>query len=248
MTRSQAANPYGFRYIGSKRRTKEDPRFVTGRGRYAGDVALPGLVHIALVASPHASARIESIRSDAARAMPGVHYVLTGEELCAATEALTPGVDAPKVTRWPLARERVRYAGEWVAAVVADTRALAEDAAELVEVDYRPLPHVTDPEQAMTDGSPLVHPAHGSNVLLHRSFLWGPVEKEFAEAEHHLDLRAIWNRSATVPIETFAVVAQWNPGTEILDIWASIQMPKYPEQVAKALPCPAKLPQSRSLR
>jgi 2-furoyl-CoA dehydrogenase large subunit len=238
MTTSQAANPYGLRYIGSRRRTKEDPRFVTGRGRYAGDVAMPGLKHVALVASPHASARIESIRSDAARAMPGLHYVLTAEELCAATEALTPGIDAPKVTRWPLARESVRYAGEWVAAVVADTRALAEDAAELVEVDYRPLPHVTDPEQAMSHGSPLVHPAHGSNILLHRSFVWGPVEKEFAEAEHHLELRAIWNRSATVPIETFAVVAQWNPGTEILDIWASIQMPKYPEQVAKALRLP----------
>jgi 2-furoyl-CoA dehydrogenase large subunit len=235
---SRAANPHGFRYIGSRRRTKEDPRFVTGRGRYAGDVALPALKHVALVASPHASARIESIRSDAARAMPGVHYVLTGEELCAATEALTPGVDAPKVTRWPLARDRVRYAGEWIAAVVADTRALAEDAAELVEVDYRPLPHVTDPEQAMREASPLVHPAHGSNILLHRSFAWGPVDEEFAEAEHHLELHAIWNRSATVPIETFAVVAQWNPGTEILDIWASIQMPKYPEQVAKALRLP----------
>ena len=72
MTTTQAAHPYGFRYIGSKRRTKEDPRFVTGRGRYAGDVALPGLKHVALVASPHASARIESIRSNAARAMPGV--------------------------------------------------------------------------------------------------------------------------------------------------------------------------------
>src|SRR5207245_1307281 len=107
--------------------------------------------------SPHASAGIMSIRRDAARAMPGVHYVLTGEELCAATEALTPGVDAPKMTRWPLARDRVRYAGEWVAAVVADTRALAEDAAELIEVDYRPLPHVTDPEQAMAERSPLVH-------------------------------------------------------------------------------------------
>src|SRR5262249_4336278 len=125
MTTSQAASPYGFRYIGSRRRTKEDPRFVTGRCRYAGDSAMPCVKHVALVASPHASARIESILSDAARAMPGVHYVLTGDELCAATEALTPGIDAPKVTGWPLARERVRYAGEWVAALVADTRALA---------------------------------------------------------------------------------------------------------------------------
>ena len=160
MSTSHAANPYGFRYIGAKRRTKEDPRFVTGRGRYAADIALPGLKHVALVASPHASARILSIRTDAARTAPGVHYVLTGEELCAATDSLATGVDAPKLTRWPLAHDRVRYAGEWIAAVVADSRALAEDAAELVEVDYEPLPHVIEAEAAMADGSALVHPAH----------------------------------------------------------------------------------------
>jgi 3-oxo-Delta1-steroid hydratase/dehydrogenase large subunit len=232
------ASPYGYRYIGAKRRTKEDPRFVTGRGRYAADVALPGLKHVALVASPHPSARIVSIATEAARAMPGVHYVLTGEELCAATDSLAIGVDAPKVTRWALARDRVRYAGEWVAAVVADSRALAEDAAELVEVEYEPLPYVTEPERAMADTSALVHPAHGSNVILHRNFVWGPVEAEFAEAEHRLAFRATWSRNATVPIETFAVAAQWDPGTEILDIWASIQMPKYPDQTARALRLP----------
>jgi 2-furoyl-CoA dehydrogenase large subunit len=235
---SETKSPYGYRYIGMHRRTKEDPRFVTGRGRYAADIALPGLKHVALVASPHASARILSIRTDAARAMPGVHYVLTGEEFCAATDSLPIGVDAPKVTRWALARDRVRYAGEWVAAVVADSRALAEDAAELVEVEYEPLQHVTDPEPAMASDSPLVHPAHGSNVILHRNFVWGPVEDEFAKAQHQLTFRAMWNRSATVPIETFAVVAQWNPATEILDVWASIQMPKYPDQTAKALRLP----------
>jgi 2-furoyl-CoA dehydrogenase large subunit len=238
MSTGQAKSPYGYRYIGTHRRTKEDPRFVTGRGRYAADIALAGLKHVALVASPHASARVLSIRTDAARTAPGVHTVLTAEEFCAVTDSLPIGVDAPKVTRWALARDRVRYAGEWVAAVVADSRALAEDAAELVEVEYEPLPHVTDPEQAMADHSPLVHPAHGSNVILHRNFVWGPVEDEFARAEHQLAFRAVWSRNATVPIETFAIVAQWNPATEILDIWASIQMPKYPDQTAKALRLP----------
>src|SRR6266478_2189627 len=123
----------GFRYIGAKRRTKEDPRFVTGRGRYVADIALPGMKHVALVASPHAAARIVSIKSDAALAMPGVLYVLTGEEFCADTDSLAIGVDAPKVTRWALARGVVRYAGEWVAAVVDDSRALAEDAARSEE-------------------------------------------------------------------------------------------------------------------
>jgi 2-furoyl-CoA dehydrogenase large subunit len=227
-----------FRYIGKKRRTKEAPRFVTGRGRYVADIALPGMKHVAIVSSPYPSARIRAIRTEAARAMPGVHYVLTGEEFCAATDSLLIGVDAPKVTRYALAKDVVRYAGEWVAAVVADTRALAEDAAELVEVDYETLPHVIDPEQAVRPGGPLVHPAHGSNVLYRRRFVWGPVEEAFARADHRLALRAVWGRSSTVPIETFGVAARWDPGQQVLDVWASIQMPKFPDQTARALRLP----------
>ena len=227
-----------FRYIGKKRRTKEDPRFVSGRGRYVADIALPGVKHVALVASPHAAARIVSIDAKPALDTPGVLCVVTGEEFCAATDSLATGVDAPRLTRFALAKEVVRYAGEWVAAVVADTRALAEDAAERVEVEYEPQPHVIDAETAMAPGAPLVHRAHGSNVILHKKFVWGPVEEAFAKAGHRLAFRATWGRSSTVPIETFGVAAQWNPGTEILDVWASIQMPKYPDQVAKALRLP----------
>jgi 2-furoyl-CoA dehydrogenase large subunit len=227
-----------FRYIGKHRRTKEDPRFVTGRGRYAADIALPGTKHVAIVASPYPSARVRSIRADAALRAAGVQYVLTGEEFCAATESLQIGVDAPKVTRYALANGVVRYAGEWVAAVVADTRALAEDAAELVEVDYEPLPFVVDPEEAVKPGGPLVHRAHGSNVLYRRRFVWGPVDAAFARAEHRLSLRVKWSRSSTLPIETFGVTARWDPGQEILDVWASVQMPKYPDQIARALRLP----------
>ncbi len=233
-----AASPRGYRYIGTKRRTKEDPRFVAGRGRYVADIALPGMKHVALVASPHAAARIVSINTAPALALPGVLYVLTGDEFCANTDSLAIGVDAPKVTRWALARGLVRYAGEWVAAVVADSRALAEDAAELVEVEYAALPHVIDPEAALAAGAPLVHPAHGSNLLYQRKFVWGPVEEAFAKAEHRIAFRAVWGRSATVPIETFGVAAQWDAGTQILDIWASIQMPKFPDQTARALRLP----------
>lgn len=230
--------PYGFRYIGKKRRAKEDPRFVMGSGRFVADIALPGMKHVAIVTSPYPSARIRSIRTGAARGLPGVHYVLTGEEFCAATDPLAIGVDAPRVTRYALANDLVRYSGEWVAAVVADTRALAEDAAELVGVDYEPLPYVIDPEQAVKPGGPLVHPAHGSNVLYHRRFVWGPVDEAFAKADHTLALRAVWGRSSTVPIETFGVAARWDPGQEVLDLWASIQMPKYPDQAARALRLP----------
>ena len=227
-----------YRYIGKRRRTKEGPRFVTGRGRYVADIGLEGMKHVALVTSPHASAKIKAIRTGKAAALPGVRYVLTGEELCSGVDALMPGVDAPKVTRYPLAHGVVRYAGEWIVAVVADTRALAEDAAELVEIDYEPMPYVLDPEKALLPDAVLVHPAHGSNVLYRRKFVWGPVEEDFARAEHKLSCKVHWGRSATVPIETFGVAAQWNPGTQLLDVWASIQMPKYPDQLARALRLP----------
>ncbi|TMH36879.1 MAG: xanthine dehydrogenase family protein molybdopterin-binding subunit, partial [Betaproteobacteria bacterium] len=90
----------------------------------------------------------------------------------------------------------------------------------------------------LAPGAPLVHPAHGSNLLYHRKFVWGPVEEAFADAEHKIAFRAVWGRSATVPIETFGVAARWDAGTGILDIWASIQMPKFPDQTARALRLP----------
>jgi 2-furoyl-CoA dehydrogenase large subunit len=227
-----------FRYIGQHRRAVEHRRFVVGQGRFAADIQLPGLLHVAIVASPYAHARIVSIDGSAALAMPGVHAVLTGEELCAHTEAMLPGVDAPQVTRYPLALGVARYSGEWVVAVVADSRALAEDAAEAVLVDFEPLPHVIDPAAAIESTSPQVHPLHGSNVIFRRTFHWGEVDEHFAAAAHQLSYRVHWARSSTVPIETFAVSCAWNDATGILDVWASIQMPKFPDQLAKTLRLP----------
>lgn len=227
-----------FRYIGKRRRAVEHRRFVRGQGRYAADIALPGMLHVAIVASPHPAARVLSVDSAAARAMSGVRAVVTGEDIVPELEPMLPGVDAPQVARFPLARGQVRYAGEWVVAVVAETRAQAEDAAELVQVEYDPLPFVVDPEEAAKPGAPLVHAAHGSNVIWHRRFDWGPVDADFAAAPHRLSYRVRWARSSTVPIETFVVAAQWGDATGILDVWASIQMPKYPDQLARALRLP----------
>ena len=224
-----------FRFIGKHRRAVEHKRFVVGKGRYAADIQLPGMLHIALVASPYASAKIINIDASEALAMAGVHAVLTGEELRQHIDAMLPGVDAPQVTRYPLAFDVTRYAGEWVAAVVAESRALAEDAAELVNVDYAQLPCIVDPQEAIKPNATLVHPAHGTNVIFHRKFVWGSVEEDFAKCDHQLSYQVSWARSATVPIETFAVACQWNDSTGILDVWASIQMPKFPDQLAKAL-------------
>jgi 2-furoyl-CoA dehydrogenase large subunit len=227
-----------FRYISSDRRVREDRRFVAGKGRFAADVMLPGARHVALVSCPYPAARIASIDRADALAMAGVHYVLDGHELAAATQPLLAGLDTPKVQRRPLAVDVARYAGEWVAAVVADTRALAEDAAELVRVDYEALPFVLDGEEAYASGSPAVHAEHGSNVLLDRTFTWGEVERDFAQSPHRLALKLRWGRSSTVPVETFGVLASWDPWREMLDVFASVQMPRFPDQLALALKLP----------
>jgi 2-furoyl-CoA dehydrogenase large subunit len=227
-----------FRFVSSDRRVREDRRFVAGKGRFAADIVLPGARHVAVVTCDYPAARILRIEKAEALALPGVHYVLDGRELAAATSPLLAGLDTPNVPRRPLAVDVARYSGEWVTAVVADSRALAEDAAELVRVDYEALPFVLDGEQAYAPGSPVVHEAHGSNVLLDRTFVWGEVEQDFAESPHRLSLKVKWGRSSTVPIETFGVVASWDPWREILDVYASIQMPRFPDQVALALKLP----------
>ena len=232
-----AADPK-FRFVSTDRRVREDRRFVVGKGRFAADVALADTKHVAVVTCPHPAARILRIDTSAALALPGVHYVIDGAELAGATSPLLAGLDTPHVPRRPLAVDVARYSGEWVAAVVADTRALAEDAAELVEVEYEPLPFVLDGEEAYAAGSPLVHEAHGTNVLLDRTFVWGEVEKDFTESPHHLSLKVKWGRNSTVPIETFGVLANWDPWREVLDVWASIQMPRFQEQLALALKLP----------
>ncbi|MGL5168185.1 MAG: xanthine dehydrogenase family protein molybdopterin-binding subunit [Afipia sp.] len=234
-----SADPSAFRFVSTNRRVREDRRFVVGRGNYVADIAREGALHVAILPSQYPSARILSIDSSAALAMPGVHYVLTGEELAAAVDPLMNGLDTPNVRRYPLAVGQTRYAGEWVAAVVAATRAQAEDATEKLRVNYEPLAFVTNAEEALNPDSPPVHPAHGSNVLLDKTFVWGEVEKDFAESPRHLSFRVVWGRNSTVPIETFGVVASWDPWREMLDVWASIQMPKYPDQIARALRIPA---------
>jgi len=230
--------PSHFRFVSSDRRVREDRRFVVGKGKFVADVALPNTKHVALVTCPHAAARIVSIDASRALKMPGVHYVLDGRELAGATLPLMTGLDHPNVPRRPLAYKIARYSGEWVAAVVADTRALAEDAAEEIDIEYEALPFVLDAEQALEASSPLVHEAHGSNVLLDKTFVWGQVDKDFAASPRKLSLRVKWGRSSTVPIETFGVVASWDPWRDTLDVYASIQMPRYADQIGIALKIP----------
>ncbi|MBI3436088.1 MAG: xanthine dehydrogenase family protein [Proteobacteria bacterium] len=227
------------RYVASPRRVREDRRFAAGQGRFVADIALPGMRHVALVACPHAAARIVAIDKAAALALPGVRCVIDGHDLAAATQPLPNGLDTPRVRRWPLAVGAARYCGEWVVAVVADTRAIAEDAAELVAVDYDPLAFVLDAEEAIGPRGPIVHPAHGSNVLLDRRFAFGNVDRDFARSTHRTAFRLRWGRSAALPIETFGVVASHDPWRGVLDLWASAQAPRHAEEVARILGLPS---------
>ncbi|MFT7576319.1 MAG: 2-furoyl-CoA dehydrogenase large subunit [Alphaproteobacteria bacterium] len=230
--------PTSFRYVSKPRRTQEDRRFVTGKGHFVADIVPDNTLHVALVPSQEPAARIISIDKSAALALPGVHDVITGDELAAAVEPMMNGLDTPAVKRYAMAVDRIRYCGEWVAAVVADTRAIAEDAAELVELETEPSDFILDAEEAYRPDSLAVHEAHGSNILLDRTFTWGPVEQHFSESARELSFRVTWGRSSTVPIETFGVLASWDGWRDTLDVWASIQMPKYADQIARALRIP----------
>ena len=224
-----------WKFLSRHRRPVEDRRFVAGRGAYIADLERPGMVHMAPLASHHPAAIINSIDTSAALAVPGVIDVITGAEIGKAIQPLMNGLDTPHVRRFPLAVDRVRYAGEWVCAVVAESRAIAEDALEKIVVDVTPQPFVLEAEEALSPASPPVHPEHGSNVLLDKQFVWGPVDDDFATAAHTLSFSVTWGRNSTVPIETFGVIAEWNGWDQMLDIWASVQMPKYADQISRCL-------------
>jgi 2-furoyl-CoA dehydrogenase large subunit len=227
-----------FRVIGKKNPPMEDYRFVLGKGKYVADIKLDGMKHIALVSSPHAHARIKSIDISEALKVEGVIGVITGEDMAQDTNPLKQYIDIQEIHWRPLAYKEVHYSGEWVAAVLADDRYIAEDAAELVKVVYEPLPFVIDPEEAMLDEAPLVHDSYPSNVVWQRKFSWGEVEADFNNSAKKVKARYRWHRNSTVPLETFGVVAKWDEGNQILDVWASIQMPQFAEQIAAALSIP----------
>ncbi|WP_460038441.1 xanthine dehydrogenase family protein molybdopterin-binding subunit [Thermaerobacter litoralis] len=215
--------------IGARLKRKEDPRLITGSGTYTDDIKLPNMVHMAVVRSPHAHARIRRIDTAAARSAPGVVAVLTGEELKAGLMAPLPcawlyeGLKNPP--HWPLAIDRVRHVGEGVAVVVAETRAAAKDAAALVEVDYEPLPAVVDPEKAMESGAPLVHDQFDTNVAYTWEAAGGDVEAAFREADVVIRQRHLQQRLVPMALEPRAVVADCHPATGELTVWSTTQIP-----------------------
>ncbi len=222
--------------MGARVKRVEDPRFLTGRGRFLDDITLPDMGEIAFVRSPYGHAKIRSIDTQEALRSPGVLAVLTGEEAARQSRPLqaklheAPGLEqlarAYKIADWyPLAVGRVRYVGEAVVAVVAENRYLAEDAAEKVLVDYEPLPVVVDVEKAIQPDAPLLYENWGDNIMLKADFRSGDTEQAFREADLRIRETFRTNRCTGLSIETRGCIAKYDPVSESLVLWTSSQIP-----------------------
>ena len=217
----------------------EDAPLLTGRGQFFDDLPVPhGTLYAAILRSPHAHARLRAIHADAARGLAGVHSVLTGEDYAGVAAPLMVGVRLP-IECWPIARHKVRYAGEPVAVVLAGDRYTAEDALDLIEVDYDPLAPVLDPVEALGADAPVLHDEMGGNLGSDRQFTYGDPGAAFEGAEHVVDISVRYPRNSCTPIETYGVLAQWEPHGQSFDITANFQGPfSIHPVIARALQVP----------
>ena len=229
-------NAVSPRVVGVPIKRKEDFRLLTGRGKYAADVRLPGLLHAAILRSPHPHARIAAIRGDAARALPGVVAVITADDLGSVGRipvrlGQRSGAGATACLQPPLATGTVRYVGEPVAFVVAASRYLAEDALELVEIDWDLLPVVADARRASEPGVPVLHPAAGGNVVERLATRAGDAAGALAAADRRVHERFAVQRHTGVPMETRGLTAAHDPGTGVLTLWGVAKVPHFNRRV-----------------
>src|SRR5262245_51141368 len=216
-------------YIGRSVPRPNLRRLTQGRGQFVSDVTLPRMAHVAFVRSPHAHARIVVIEAAEARKAPGVIAVVTGAEL---SKVITPWVGVlthlkgiKSAPQHAIAVERACWQGEAVCAVVARTRAEAEDACELVTVDYEELVPVTDPETALDAGAPVIHDSLGDNLTFERKHEAGEVDKGFEEADEIVETTFRFGRHTGVTNEPRAIVADWNAGEKRLTVYQGTQAP-----------------------
>src|SRR5262245_151630 len=214
--------------IGARIKRTEDPRLLAGRGCFVDDRQVANALYVAFRRSDQAHARIAAIETAKARAVPGVVAVFTAADLEGAVKEVIPvsrmaGYYATPM--FPLARGKVRYVGEPIAAVVAESRYLAEDAAEQIEIAFEPLPPVVDPEAALRPDAPLVHDEAGTNVLVSREFKRGEVDAAFAGAAVRVKQRFRMRRKTAVPIEPRAYCAEYDAGRDALTLYSATQVP-----------------------
>jgi len=220
--------------VGARIHRREDPRLITGGGRYIEDLVRPGTLSMAVVRSPHAHARITGINTATAKAMPGVVAVLTAADFKSAltgTHPVAPAFVPEKHTvpdRFPIAESEVCFQGEVVAVVVADSRKTATDGAEAVEVEYSPLPVVQDLIGAMEPSSPKVNATAVDNIGWDMTF--SPedgVKDAFSQAEVVVKERILQQRLAPMAIEPRGVMAEYSPFDDQLTIWMGTQNPHF---------------------
>jgi 2-furoyl-CoA dehydrogenase large subunit len=212
-------------FVGRPMQRIEDVSLLTGRGQYGDDAGVkPGTLHAAIVRSPHAHALIKGMACTRAENAPGVRAVLTGRDLAAWSKPFVVGVKAP-MEMWALAVDKVRYVGEPVAVVVAESRYLAEDAADLVEVEYTRLEPVTSIAAAILPDAPVLHDGVGSNVVSDRDFRYGDPETAFAQAARTVELTVRYPRNSCTPIEGAVVVAEWLSEEEGYDVASNFMGP-----------------------
>ncbi|HEV2137995.1 MAG TPA: xanthine dehydrogenase family protein molybdopterin-binding subunit [Nitrososphaerales archaeon] len=215
----------GTQMVGKEVKPRKDLPLVQGLGTYVGDIKLPKMVYAFFVRSVYAHARIKNVDTAKALAVPGVVYVLTGKE---ETRQLVSWMSLPgqrQPERLSLARDKVRYVGEPVAVVAATSLSIAEDAAELVEVEYEFLDPVVDAEKALEAGSPLLYEDWKDNVIFHDVLRSNGTEKAFEEADFVFRERLVSNRYSPTPMENRGVLASYDDDAEFLTIWASTQFP-----------------------
>ena len=213
------------RFIGKPVQRIEDPLLVSGRTEFIDNAALPGMLHCAILRSPFPHARIVRIDTSRAEALPGVRVVVTGEDARRWTAPLATIPDGWGVHC--LAVGKVHFVGEPVAAVAATSRYVAEDALELIDVEYEALVPVVDAFEAMTPRAPLILEEKGTNVVYQRKFQWGDVEKSFRDADRVFSEKFRWNRLGANPIETFGVIAQWDTVEGAITCRGSYQAQSY---------------------
>ncbi len=218
------------RVVGASLDRKEDKALLTGEAKFVDDMILPGMVWMAVVRSPYAHARIANVNVDGALAHRGVIAAFSGDELADEWQASLPCAwlpteDTKQPNHRPLAVDEARYVGDGVAVVIAESRAEARDAAELVQVDYDPLPTVIDAEKALEDGSPLVHEEFDTNRCYTWNLAAGEVDEEFAKADVTVKERYRQQRLIPNAIEPRGVIVQPFPATGELTMWSSTQIP-----------------------
>ena len=216
------------RAVGSSVLPDEAIPLVEGDGRFLNDIKLPGMYHVAFLRSQHAHARLRSIDTSKARQLPGVIKVLTGKELLGKVDPFRSMPNrfsgGESIQHW-LAVEKVRFCGEAICAVVAEDRATAEDAVELIEVDYEPLPAVTDPRLGERDDAPLVHDTCPNNYLIKREYERGNVDEAFRNAHLVVKRKFRIGRKQALCLEGRGCVAAFRESTFTLTVWISHQLP-----------------------